>query len=142
MRFDIKVARGLIVSLITACLGCGATQHQRILHQTVRSYHQQLRWSLLDEAGTYVAPKLEEKWRQNHLNQKLPIKIVSIERRALGAAAGEPPTAKFEIKIKWYVEGEMKLQESYWRETWRIIDFRWQLIEEKRVKDMTGNGWP
>ena len=142
MRIDVTRARGLIFWLFALSLGCGATQHQRILHQTVRSYHQQLRWSLLDEARTYVAPKLENEWNKNHRIQKLPIKIVTIDRRSLGAATGEPPTAKFEIKVTWYIEGEMKLKESYWRETWRIVDFRWQLIEEQRSKNTIGIGWP
>ena len=142
MRLDMMRNRGLIFWLFTLCLGCGATQHQRILYQTVRSYHQQLRWSLLDEARTYVAPTLENEWSKNHRLKKLPIKIVSIDRRTLGAPTGEPPTAKFEIKVTWYVEGEMKLKESYWRETWRIVDFRWQLTEEQRAENTSGRGWP
>ena len=131
----------LISCTFLSFLGCGAADHQRLLNKRIYGYNQQLRWSEMDSAQSFVDAKYLDDWRACHLKSRTNVKLVSIESKLLNVTQTQPPVAKFKTRISWYIEGEMKVQESTWEQTWQFQDKRWMILSER---NLTGNDgvWP
>jgi hypothetical protein len=136
----------IVNMLIISCtflslLACGAADHQRLLNKRVYGYNQQLRWSEMDSAQSFVDAKYLEDWRACHLKSRTNVKLVSIQSKLLNVTQTQPPVARFKTRISWYIEGEMKVQESTWEQTWQFQDKRWMILSEKSLTGSAGI-WP
>ena len=130
------------LSLVIVCsVGCGAADHQRLLDKQIYSYHQKLRWSLLDQAQNYVAPAFLETWRSAHLNNSQDLKLTDIEPTLLEITQTQPPRAHFRVKVTWYRNGQMTIRQSTWDQEWHFIGSRWKLMKEKNLAKTTTD-WP
>lgn len=113
-------------------MGCTAANHQHLLRKHVDRYNQQLRWSLMEDAQSFVADAYTEAWRKSHLRKNTQLKVVSIEPRLVKVTQVKPPSAFFKTKIVWYLESDMRVQESIWQQEWRFEQNRWRLLTEKK----------
>ena len=132
----------LTISLLIACLlGCTAANHQRLLRKNVDRYNQQLRWALMEDAQSFVDAEYLENWRTSHLGGQNNLKIVSIEPRLIKVTQTKPPAAFFKTRIVWYLEGNLRVQESLWEQEWKFHKSKWMLMSEKRL-DGDSQKWP
>ena len=122
-------------------MGCGATDHQRLLNNQVHAYHSKLRWSLAENAQAFVAPAYLETWKDAHLSSGPDLKVTNIEHTLVKVTQTQPPQAYFKVRVTWYREGQMTLKESLWDQEWHFIDTKWQLVKEKSRSQAQGR-WP
>jgi hypothetical protein len=130
-----------LVFLLPVILGCSAANHQRLLRKQVDRYNQQLRWSLMDNAQGFVSAEYLDNWRKSHVEHQKNLKIVSIEPRLTKMTQVKPPSAFFKTKITWYLEDNMKVQQSVWHQEWRFDKNQWRLITEKKLGGVSSE-WP
>ena len=119
--------------LICSTIGCGAADHQRLLNKRVYGYNQQLRWSLMDTAQSFVDVKYLEDWQRSHLKSRKNVKLTGIESKLISVSLAQPPVAEFKTRISWYIEGEMSVRQSTWQQTWQFEKNRWLIVSEKNL---------
>ncbi len=137
-----SIGNWLVVSgMLCAILGCGAADHQRLLNKRVYSYNQQLRWALMDTAQSFIDAKYLEDWRNSHLKSRTDVKLTAIDSKVISVSQTQPPVAEFKTKISWYIEGEMRVRQSVWQQTWRFEKNRWLIVSETNLTGTQGL-WP
>jgi hypothetical protein len=131
----------ILSALFCLMIGCGAADHQRLLNKRIYGYNQQLRWSLMDTAQSFVDSKYLEDWQRSHLKSRKDVKLTAIESKLISVSQTQPPVAEFKTRISWYIEGEMSVRHSEWRQTWRFEKNQWLIISEKNLSG-DQNVWP
>ena len=132
------LALALVLPMI---LSCSAANHQRLLRKQIDRYNQQLRWSLMENAQAFVSAEYLSKRQKSHLEHQKNLKIVSIEPRLIKITQVKPPSAYFKTRITWYLEDNMKVQQSVWNQEWRFVRNGWQLITEEKLGGKSTE-WP
>ena len=95
----------------------------------------------MDTAQTFVDANYLEAWQKSHLNSRTNVKLTAIESKLLSVSQTQPPVAEFKTRISWYIEGEMKVRQSVWQQTWRFEKNRWLIVSEKNLAGVQ-DVWP
>ena len=95
----------------------------------------------MDTAQSFVDAKYLEDWRNSHLKSRTDVKLTAIDSKVLSVSQTQPPVAEFKTKISWYIEGEMRVRQSVWQQTWRFENNRWLIVSETNLTGTQGL-WP
>ena len=130
------ICLGLLLPLLPACGPSTATTNFR---DTVRSYTQQLRWGRLEGASLFIDSKKRMEWLAARRSQSRGLKITAMDivRVRRGGRLGDE--AMVDLRVVWYRQDTMTLQQADWRVQWKMTNGNWQIIDESRIQeDRTG----
>ncbi len=120
----------LVVPTLPACGPSAATANFK---DTVRSYTQQLRWGRLEGASLFIDSKKRAEWLAARRAQTRGLKITDMQiiRVRRGGRMGDE--AMVDLRVAWYRQDTMTVQQADWRLNWKMTDGNWQIIDEIRM---------
>ncbi|MEZ4359844.1 MAG: hypothetical protein R3B48_06660 [Kofleriaceae bacterium] len=129
-----RTGKGLLWSWIIslALAGCGgAPRPSEVLLDSVRTYHEGLRWQRFSAAAARLPPAERSAFVDEWDERSSDLKITDYEIVDV-ALAGD--AASVQVKISWYGESEGTLRDTLARQAWRRRGAVWVLTDEVRVR--------
>ena len=128
------------VWLVLALAACGGGQRPvEALGDTVRTYHDGIRWERFEIAASSLPPRERSRAIDDWDQRSTDLKISDYEVVKLDARGKE---AKVQIKLSWYKASEGTLHETQAIETWERHGQAWYLVDEKRLRGAEMPGLP
>jgi hypothetical protein len=122
-----------IATALVAALGlaCAAPKAGETLIDSVRTYHEGIRWSRIPNAASRVPAAEREEFitAWSELADDLRITDYEVVQVAQGAR-----TSKVEVKYTWYLDSRGIVHETHAREDWERHGKVWLRVAEHRVR--------
>lgn len=119
----------LALALAPAC--AEAQRPGETLGDTVRAYHEGIRWERFELAASSLPPRERARAIDDWDTRAHDLKISDYEIVKLDTRG---QAAKVQIKLSWYKQSEGTLRETQALETWERHGKAWYLVEEQRLR--------
>ena len=121
---------------------CGPSAATANFKDTVRSYTQQLRWGRLEGASLFIDAKKRAEWLTARRAQTRGLKITDMQiiRVRRGGRMGDE--AMVDLRVAWYRQDTMTVQQADWRLNWKMTEGHWQIIDEVRIAEPQSEAAP
>ena len=138
--------RSISMMLLALTFTCSCSGQNKLTHlrDTVRSFHQQIRWERWNSASVYVDKDQRESWYESRRDLKSRLKVHDMQVTRSVSAGPQATTAQLSIRVDWYRLRDMTLHTTNWVQEWEHGQDGWKLKSEKRARGETGKGlaWP
>ncbi len=135
------MTRLVLLAVAIGATACGAASQRPVeaLGDTVRTYHDGIRWERFEIAASSLPPRERSRAIDDWDQRASDLKISDYEVVKLDARGKE---AKVQIKLSWYRASEGTLHETQTMETWERHGQAWYLVDEARLRGAEMPGLP
>ena len=120
----------ILVSLTS--LACSSQNRMTHLRDTLRTFHQQVRWSNWPRAASHVELKTRKDWLEARIASAQNLKMSEIRLVRVTSDGPRATEAKVIVSLTWYRTADMRVKTSHWLQTWAHTPHGWKLASEER----------
>lgn len=128
-----RSALGVALAAVAMLIGCGARPRaQDTLAESVRWYHEGVRWERFASAAVRVPPAERSLFVEEMDARAADLKITDYD--LVRVEARGPREARVQVKLAWYRSSEGTLRETHALQTWERRGDTWLLVAESRLR--------
>jgi hypothetical protein len=141
-RIASLVAVNLALSLAAAGAGCGAApKASETLMDSVRGYHDGLRWQRYPTSATMIPPAERDLFLDERDEIADDLRISEYEITRVSFDDGQD-RAVLRVRYTWFLDSQGTVHDTTSEQRWERRGKRWLLVEEERVRGEPMPGVP